>query len=81
MKTFNENTTLSNFNAWSGAIETKDRIIEEGKADNFDQLIEELYPDGLSETSLNDILWFDEEWIFEMLGISDEEEDEDEDSE
>lgn len=81
MKTFNENTTLSNFNAWSGAIETKERIIEEGKEDNFDQLIEELYPDGLSETSLNDILWFDEEWIFEMLGISDEEEDEDEDSE
>ncbi len=81
MKTFNENTTLSNFNAWSGAVETKERIIEEGKADNFDQLIEELYPDGLSETSLNDILWFEEEWIFEMLGISDEEEDEDEDSE
>lgn len=74
MKTFNENTTLSNFNAWSGAVETKERIIEEGKADNFDQLIEELYPDGLSETSLNDILWFEEEWIFEMLGISDEEE-------
>lgn len=48
MKTFNENTTLSNFNAWSGAVETKERIIEEGKADNFDQLIEELYPDGLS---------------------------------
>ena len=81
MKTFNENTTLSNFNAWSGAIETKERIIEEGKEDNFDQLIEELYPDGLSETSLNDILWFEEEWIFEMLGITDEEEDEDEDSE
>lgn len=74
MKTFNENTTLSNFNAWSGAVETKERIIEEGKADNFDQLIEELYPDGLSETSLNDILWFEEEWIFEMLRISDEEE-------
>lgn len=69
MKTFNENTTLSNFNVWSGAVETKERIIEEGKADNFDQLIEELYPDGLSETSLNDILWFEEEWIFEMLGI------------
>jgi len=82
MKTFNENTTLSNFNAWSGAVETKERIIEEGKADNFDQLIEELYPDGLSETSLNDLLWFEEEWIFKMLGITDDEEiEEDEENE
>ena len=76
MKTFNENTTLVNFDAWSGAVDTKERIIQEGKADEFDNLIEELYPDGLSETQLNDILWFEEDWIFEMLDISDEEEDE-----
>ena len=75
MKTFNENTTLVNFDAWSGAVDTKERIIQEGKADEFDNLIEELYPDGLSETQLNDILWFEEDWLFEMLGISDEEED------
>ena len=75
MKTFNENTTLVNFDAWSGAVDTKERIIQEGKADEFDNLIDELYPDGLSETQLNDILWFEEDWLFEMLGISDEEED------
>ena len=74
MKTYNENTTLVDFDAWSGAVDTKNRIIEEGKADDFDSLIEELYPDGLSETQLNDILWFEEEWIFESLGISEEEE-------
>lgn len=74
MKTFNENTTLVNFDAWSGAKETKERIINEGKAEEFDNLIEELYPDGLSETALNDILWFEEDWLFEMLGISEEEE-------
>ena len=78
MKTFNENTTLINFDAWSGAVDTKERIINEGKADEFDNLIDELYPDGLSETQLNDILWFEEDWLFEMLGISDDEE-EDED--
>ena len=78
MKTFNENTTLVNFDAWSGAVDTKERIIQEGKADEFDNLIEELYPDGLSETQLNDILWFEEDWLFEVLGISDEEEDEEE---
>lgn len=74
MKTFNENTTLKNFNAWSGAVDTKNTIIEKGFADEFDNLIEELYPDGLTETHLNDILWFEEDWIFETLGISTEEE-------
>jgi hypothetical protein len=74
MKTFNENITLVDFDAWSGAIDTKDRIINEGKAEDFDNLIEEFYPDGLSETALNDLLWFGDEWIFESLGIEDEEE-------
>ena len=69
MKTYKETTSLQNFNAWSGAVDTQDRIISEGKADEFDNLIEELYPDGLSETALNDLLWFDEDWIFEQLGI------------
>ena len=68
MKTYTE-TTLSNFNAWSGAINTKEILIEQGMDRNFDYLIEELYPDGISETQLNDILWFEQDWIFETLGI------------
>ncbi|MEI6062398.1 MAG: hypothetical protein WCR72_16985 [Bacteroidota bacterium] len=76
MKTFNENESISNFNAWSGAIDTKQRIIEENKEDEFDSLIEEIYPDGLSEGDLNDLLWFESDWIYESLGISDEEEEE-----
>ena len=81
MKVYNENLTLSNFDAWSGAVETKERIIEEGKADEFDSLIEELYPDGLTDTQLNDLLWFEEEWIFDQLGITEEEEEEEESEE
>ena len=34
----------------------------------------------MDETQLNDLLWFDDEWVYEMLGITDEEE-EDEDEE
>jgi len=76
MKTFNENTTLANFNAWSGAVDTQNAILEARKGDDFDSLIEDLYPDGLSETQLNDILWFEEEWIFESLGMKEEAEEE-----
>lgn len=61
--------TLENFEAWSGAKDTQARIIEEGMAKQFDALIEELYPEGLTETQLNDILWFEDEWIYETLGI------------
>lgn len=77
MKTFNENMRLADFDAWSGAKDTKETILNANKGDEFDSLIEELYPDGLSETQLNDILWFESEWIFETLGIREEEETED----
>jgi len=62
-------TELRNFNAWSGATDTQETILNEGKGGDFDNLIEELYPDGLTDTELNDILWFEEDWIFESLGI------------
>lgn len=74
MKVFSEITLLS-FETWSGATETKNRIIAEGKGEEFDQLIEELYPDGIDETLLNDILWFEPEWVFESLGMATETED------
>ena len=78
MKTINENQTLQDFNAWSGAINTKEIIIEKNKADEFNDLIDDIYPDGLTETQLNDILWFETDWIFESLGIEEEEEEEEE---
>jgi hypothetical protein len=68
MKIYSE-MNLEDFNAWSGAEVTKSTIIENNKEDEFNGLIEELYPEGLSETQLNDILWFEDEWIFETLGI------------
>lgn len=71
---------LSEFDAWSGARDTLDRIINEGKCDELESMLEELYPEGMTDTELNDLLWFDDEWLFEMLDIDDEEE-EDEDDE
>ena len=68
MRTYSD-TKLVDFQAWSGAIDTKNTIIDHDKQTDFEYLIDELYPDGLSETQLNDILWFEPEWIFEQLGI------------
>ena len=65
---------LRGFEAWSGAIETKNLILDAGLEEEFEGLIEELYPNGLTDTELNDILWFDSDWILENLGIKEEEE-------
>lgn len=67
---------LADFNAWSGAVETKKTILAHNKERDFEYLIEELYPDGMTDTELNDLLWFESEWIFENLGISESEEEE-----
>ena len=72
---------LNTFEAWSSAVYTINRVRKEGKCRELECILEELYPDGMTETQLNDILWFDSEWVYEMLGINDEEEDEDEEEE
>ena len=65
--------SLREFEAWAGAVDTKEKIIRAGMEEEFDELIEELYPDGISETQLNDALWFDSDWIYENLGMIEEE--------
>jgi hypothetical protein len=49
--------------------------------DDFDAYLEELYPDGLTTTEVNDILWFDGDTVLSDLGISDDEDDEDTEAE
>lgn len=69
---------LTSFEPWSGATDTYDTICNADKLDELEALLEELYPDGIEETQLNDLLWFDDEWVLESLGISEEEDDEEE---
>ena len=64
---------LNRFEAWSGAKETLERIQREEKCEELENVLEELYPDGMTETELNDLLWFDSEQVYEWLGIRSEE--------
>ena len=61
--------SLKNFKAWSGAKDTLNKLIELDKCDELEFILDDLYPNGLTETELNDLLWFDDEWIYETLGI------------
>ena len=67
---------FSDYRPWSGAVETYDRIEREGKLDDLEMLLEECYPEGITMTQINDILWFDDEWIYEQLGMQEEEKEE-----
>ena len=54
---------------WSGAVETMKVIIENDKSQELMYLLEELYPEPVDITTINDLLWFDTDFIYEQLDI------------
>lgn len=60
-------------NSWSGAIDTLETIEENEKEEELMQLLENTFEDVPTETEVNDFLWFDNDFIFEELGIEVEE--------
>ena len=86
MKVYKEITSLFEFTPWSGAIETYNKLLKAGKEEEFvDQLEEVFAGDDVSETEINNMLWFEPEECFRLVGLDkdgneksggDEEEDE-----
>lgn len=66
MKIYSE-INLRDFEFWSGAVDTVKYLTEE-ELDTIEAILEEMYPDGVGETQINDIFWFEDDWIAEMLG-------------
>lgn len=60
-------------NSWSGAIDTLKTIEENEKEEELMQLLELTFEDVPTDTEVNDFLWFDDDFIFEELGIEEEE--------
>lgn len=59
-------TSLNNFDTWAGANYTKDALFDY-ELDYIEEQLIELYPDGLTETEVNDFLWFDRDIIANWL--------------
>lgn len=72
MRIYTEN--LNDYRPWSGAVDIYDTIEKHDKLEELERLINELYPDGISFTELNDLLWSDSDFILEQLNIKEEEE-------
>lgn len=67
--TIKSDISLEKFQAWSGAVSTLNRVINEGKCSQLEFMLEEMYPDGMTDTQLNDLLWYDSDTVFEWLDI------------
>ena len=63
---------------WSGAIDTLNRIAEEDKEEEFMNLIDEIYVSTPTITDVNDLLRFENDWIYEQLKIEEDEEEDEE---
>lgn len=74
MKVYSE-INLRDFEFWSGAKLNAETLTSE-QLDIVESILEDAYPDGISETQINDFFWFDFDTIREWLGIKDEEEEE-----
>lgn len=68
---------ISNFwelkeNSWSGALDTLKDIANADKEDELMQLLEEVFADRETptETEVNDLLWFEREFIYENVGLN-----------
>ena len=68
-------------NCWSGAIDTLRTVEENGKEDELISHLEEIFESYFDNvptmTEVNDYLWFEWETIFDCLGISETEDEED----
>ena len=79
MKIYNEG--IDNYTTWSGAVDGWREIEEAGKVYELESILEDAYPEGMSETDLNDFIWFEEDTWRDWLDMVEEEEEEDEDEE
>ena len=74
MKIYSEKS-LRNFEFWSGAKENANELTSV-QLDEVESILEEMYPEGMDETEINDLFWFDFDTIKEWLGITDKEDEE-----
>ena len=63
--------SIDSFKFWSGAVDVIDRVRELDKLDELEALIIDVFSDSenVSETDINDFVWFEDDMINDYLGI------------
>lgn len=60
---------LKYFKPWGGAKDIWELLVKKEKLDDLSKALENMYPDGMKASDLNDLLWFEKDWVFEKMGI------------
>ena len=67
-----ELTSLDNFKAWAGALDTLHTVRERGGMDVLTTICEDIFSGDIpTEVQINDWLWFDSDFIYQALGYED----------
>lgn len=74
MKIYTEKS-LRNFNFWGGAANFASGLTYE-QLDQVEAILEDAYPEGMTDTEVNDIFWFEQDTIREWLGMPTEDQEE-----
>lgn len=67
MKIYND-ISIRDFGFWSGAVYNSG-LFTDDELDKLESVLESEYPDGMSYTELNDLFWFEDKWLCELIGI------------
>jgi len=70
---------INDYQPWSGAVDFYYEIVDADKLYDLEFILEDIYPDGLTMTQLNDLLWFEEDWLRDMLGMKEDKSEDDTD--
>ena len=74
MKIYSE-MSLRCFEFWGGAKDFANSLTSE-QLDTVEGILEDSYPEGMSDTEINDLFWFEEDTIREWLDLPTEEQEE-----
>lgn len=66
MKVITE-TNLTGFDFWSGAKHLANKLTY-SELETISEHLQELYPDGMTDTQINDFFWFEEDFICKLIG-------------
>ena len=60
--------SLVSFDFWSGAKDNAKQLTYQ-EMEELEYMLEDIFPNGCSDTQLNDLFWFDFETVCEWLGL------------
>lgn len=66
--------SIYDFEPWSGAVNTYERLERNNKLNDLEWLLPELFNGDVEETELNDLLWFEPNTVYELVGLQTESE-------